>query len=360
MTPKPSALTQSPLSQVGRTSLVDSAIEAIRFQVESGAWKVGERVPKEAELADMLAPHLRHDSRVVDVGCATGGLLSALHQRGFYHLMGLDPSPACVEVTSRIHGIEARAMTIHGLKTLKERFDVAMLTGVFEHLPELDESISSLIKILNPGGMLFIGVPDASSYYQEFSAPYQFLSMEHVNFFSPISLSNLMARRGFECLFTRKMIAWNGPRSPEPTVISLFSLTGKTAPPQFDRHTEPHLKQYLERSRQLEEKIHEKISHLVDSQVPLAVWGAGTHTLRLLETSRLASAPIVTFIDSNPRYKGKQLRGVPIITPEEFKSPEATVLISSQVAELEIKAQIQNQLGWTTPVVCLYQKSAAR
>ncbi|MEW6644805.1 MAG: FadR/GntR family transcriptional regulator [Pseudomonadota bacterium] len=42
------------LPQVPRRSLVESAIDLIRSQVESGVWKVGERIPKEAELAEML------------------------------------------------------------------------------------------------------------------------------------------------------------------------------------------------------------------------------------------------------------------------------------------------------------------
>ncbi|WP_223277437.1 FadR/GntR family transcriptional regulator [Cupriavidus metallidurans] len=44
----------STLPQVPRRSLVDTAIELIRAQIEGGAWKVGERIPKEQELADML------------------------------------------------------------------------------------------------------------------------------------------------------------------------------------------------------------------------------------------------------------------------------------------------------------------
>jgi SAM-dependent methyltransferase len=308
-------------------------------------------------LAGMLQPHLRPDSRVLDVGCATGGLLAALQGRGFYHLLGLDPSPACAAAATRLYGIEARTMTLHQLTTLQERFDVAVLTGVFEHLPELEESITSLIKILKPGGLLFVGVPDASSYYQEFSAPYQFLSVEHVNYFSPVSLGNFLARRGFEAVFARKMVSRLGPNSFEPCVVALFSLTGKTAPPQRDKHTEPALLKYLEKSRHLEEEIQQKITRLAESQVPLAVWGAGTHTLRLLETSHLADARIVAFIDSNPRYQGKQLRGIPIISPWEFKATEATILISSQVAESEIKAQIQNHLRWSNPIVCLYGKA---
>ena len=308
-----------------------------------------------AQVADMLAPHLRPASRIVDVGCATGGLLAELQRRGFNHLLGLDPSPVCAAIARRLYGIEVRTMTIHELTTLEEGFDVAVLIGVFEHLPELDESITSLIKILKPGGLLYVEVPDAGSYHKHFGAPYQFLSIEHVNFFSPASLTNLLARRGFERVFAGKVERHLGPKSIEPAVSALFSLTGKGAPPQRDLETERALLKYLESSRRLEEEIQQKIARVAGSQIPLAVWGAGTHTLRLLETSKLGSARIVAIIDSNPRYQGKQLRGIPIVTPGEFQSAEATILISSQVAESEIKAQIRTRLGWTNPVICLYE-----
>jgi SAM-dependent methyltransferase len=312
-----------------------------------------------AEVADMLAPHLRPESRIVDVGCATGGLLAELQRRGFKHLLGLDPSPGCATVAKRLYGIEVWTTTIHELTALEERFDVVVLIGVLEHLPELDESITSLTKILKPGGLLYVEVPDASSYFEWFSAPYQFLSIEHVNFFSSTSLSNLLARRGFECVFARKAARHLGPNSIEPAVAALFSLTGASAPPKRDLETECGLLKYLDSSRRLEEEIQQKIARVAESQIPLAVWGAGTHTLRLLETSKLGSARIVAIIDSNSRYRGKQLRGIPIVTPEEFQPADATILISSQVAESEIKSQIRNQLGWTNPLICFYENSGA-
>lgn len=43
-----------PLPQASRRSLVDTAIELMRKQIEGGAWKVGERIPKEQDLADGL------------------------------------------------------------------------------------------------------------------------------------------------------------------------------------------------------------------------------------------------------------------------------------------------------------------
>jgi FlaA1/EpsC-like NDP-sugar epimerase len=203
--------------------------------------------------------------------------------------------------------------------------------------------------------MLYLEVPDASTYHECFSAPYQFLSIEHVNFFSSVSLTNLLARRGFECVFARKVNRHLGPNSIEPAIAALFRFTGKTHPPQRDSTTETALHKYLEASRRLEQEIQQKIARLAESQVSLAVWGAGTHTLRLLETSKLGDARIVAFLDSNPRYHGKKLRDIPIIQPEEFHSADATILISSQVAEAEIKDQIRNRLGWTNPLVCFYE-----
>jgi FlaA1/EpsC-like NDP-sugar epimerase len=181
--------------------------------------------------------------------------------------------------------------------------------------------------------------------------------VEHVNYFSPASLSNLMARRGFDCVLARRATRHLGPKSVEPVVAALYALTGRNAPPRRDVETEPALLKYLESSRRLEEQIQQKITRLVESQAPLAVWGTGTHTMRLLETSQLGRARIVAFLDSNVRYQGKQLHGIPILSPGAFQPGDATILISSQVAEGEIKAQIQKQLGWTNPIVCFYEES---
>ena len=44
----------SSLPSAPRRSLVDVTIELMRTQIEEGRWQVGERIPKEAELAEML------------------------------------------------------------------------------------------------------------------------------------------------------------------------------------------------------------------------------------------------------------------------------------------------------------------
>jgi len=49
------------------------------------------------ETAAQLAARLGNPSaRVVDIGCANGGLLAELANLGYQRLYGVDPSPACV------------------------------------------------------------------------------------------------------------------------------------------------------------------------------------------------------------------------------------------------------------------------
>ena len=308
------------------------------------------------EVVDIATAYFPRNASIADVGCATGGLLAEFKRHGFEHLIGFDPSPACAQAALRLYGLQVKTASIFDLRGLPDRFDAILLTGVLEHLRDLDESLSALAALLNPGGMLYVEVPDATRYYQWFSAPFQFFSMEHVNFFSPGSLANLLSRHGFDCLHTQRVKRFLGPRAVEPCIAAVFGLrAGRAAGDRvFDSETRPALARYIQASTEVEQRIHARIAELAASGEPLAVWGAGTHTLRLLETSALPNAHLVAFIDSNVRYQGKTLHGVPIIDPASFSDRSATVLISSHVAEAEIADAIANRLHWPNRVVRLY------
>jgi len=80
----------------------------------------------------------------------------------------------------------------------------------------------------------------------------------------------------------------------------------------------------------------------------------GTHTQRLMATSRLAQADIRAFVDSNPRYQGKTISGVPVLAPAALKGRLEPILISSRIFQQEIQEQIRNQLGLTNELILLY------
>lgn len=308
------------------------------------------------DIVDLLAAHAPPGASVLDVGCATGGLLAELQRRGYTNLFGVDPSPSAARAVTRLHGVPARCLTIGQLGDMSEQFDAVLLTGVLEHLPDVDHSLQRVLDRVRPGGLLFLVVPDATRYDQHDGAPFQFFSMEHVNYFGPQSLGLLLARHGGSCVFAERLPLRLGPKAIEPSIGALFKVSAQPALNVSDRdnETEPALLRYIERSAALETRILAKIAALADGGRPLAVWGTGTHTLRLMRTSRLPEARIVAFLDSNPNYQGKTLAGVPVIAPAALDRPDVEVLISSQTAEDEIYSAITHQLRWPNPVHRLY------
>ena len=97
------------------------------------------------------------------------------------------------------------------------------------------------------------------------------------------------------------------------------------------------------------------IDAIVDAGRPILVWGVGTHTSRLMATSRLAEANIVAFIESNSRYHGKTLaRSAHPGARRRCRSGSEPVLISSRVFQKEIADQIRNDLGCTNELILLY------
>jgi len=310
------------------------------------------------DIAGLLAPYLESDTAILDIGCATGGLLSEFKRCGFQKVTGVDPSPACSAAARKLYDILVHVMTITGLDALPGQYGLILLTGVLEHVRDIDAAMVRIRRHLKPGGLIFIEVPDSSRYECHFSAPYQYFSMEHVNFFSAQSLANFMARHGFHSEVLVRKTPHLTAAAIEPTVGGLFRFDDRPgvgpAPIEKDNETVAALRRYLDQSAALDGSINSKINELVDAQVPLAVWGVGTHTLRLLETSRLAEANITAFLDSNTRYQGKLLHGRPILDPATFRDASAEILISSQVSEQEIWDYIHDRLAWTNKVHRLY------
>jgi FlaA1/EpsC-like NDP-sugar epimerase len=208
---------------------------------------------------------------------------------------------------------------------------------------------------LTPTGLLYLEVPDATTFADWPNAPYQDFSTEHINFFSPVSLRNLMRRHGFTEVFLEQ----NHREQSYKTVmsnVSAFYRKEEDVPQhiEFDTDTADGLERYIASSAADDRRLQAKIDAVVDAQQPIVVWGVGTHTSRLMATSRLAEAQIVAFIESNSRYHGKTLHGRPILPPEALRERGEAVLISSRVFQNEIAEQIRAGLGCPNELILLY------
>jgi 2-polyprenyl-3-methyl-5-hydroxy-6-metoxy-1,4-benzoquinol methylase len=319
----------------------------------------GDVSPSAQETYDSIVSQIRpfladEQSRILDVGCATGALLAAFQKDGYRNLLGVDPSLSCAKTAQRLYGIRVENKPLSEVPNFESLFDLVIINSVLEHICDLDDSLAALRNLLKPGGLLWIEVPDVSRFAEFASVAFQQFSMEHINFFSSISLTNLLRKNGFEV-----EAIWHNTRRLEeirdPALSTLFRRSEDVAVNRdYDHETKRSLLEYLESSYQVDSGVLRVINEIVESGRGIIVWGVGTHTQRLLATSRLGQANIKAFIDSNPNYQGKSIGGVPVLSPDALSGLGEPVLISSRLYQNEIADEIRGKRKLQNDIILLY------
>lgn len=327
--------------------------------VQSGTESKWE-VEKMRAIARAMIPHVPEQfAQIVDIGCSTGRLLAYFRDAGFEHVLGVDPSPACAQIAMQRFGIQVNTGTFSNFDLPECFADVMILAGVLEHVRDLGQALDKIAFHTKKGGRVFISVPNASRYAEGEDAPFQEFSMEHINFFGPGSLSNLMATRGFVPIAMIEDILPVNLRTKTPVVHGIFCKPEEGSSPPFliikDLTTIAGLRNYIKQCRSEDERIRNILAGLVQEKKPLLVWGVGTHTLRLLAESSLGQANIVAFVDGNPRYHGCQVLNRPVLAPKDLPDyPDVAVLISSRAYQEEIASEIRQTLKCTNEIVRFY------
>lgn len=309
-------------------------------------------------LAQFIQHHMPdRQARILEIGCANGGLLNALKQSGYHNVLGVDPSPVCAHNAEQLYQIHVLTGALADIKTEIGPFDFIILVAVLEHIRDLDGALQILHDLLSHAGQLYIEVPDATKFVSSLDAPFQEFSIEHINFFSPLSLANLLGVHGFTRVSSMQTSYDQTDTHTGYAVRMVFqkSASNNRFDITQDHDTEGGLKNYIEESQKVENRIHNTVNELVDKEQPLFVWGAGTHTQRLLATSRLADANIVAFVDSNPNYQGKLLNNIPILHPNRLIGTREPILVSSRIFQSEIVHQIRLELKLENDIFTLYE-----
>ena len=235
-----------------------------------------------AAIAKILTTVVPKDSRILEIGSATGGQLKVLKDNGYSNVTGLAPSPVCAETAQRLHGIHVICASLNDLASAETSYDLIILSNVLEHIRELKPALSRCRDLLHSAGLLFIQVPNSLQFARWQDAPFQQFSTEHINFFSPVSLKNLLMKAGFLPV----SIAENAYAVAEgqigPVIDAMFRCAeNKTAEIPRDLDTEDRLKEYIQKSSKLDQHIRSAIDHVVESGRQVVVWGVGTHTKTL-------------------------------------------------------------------------------
>jgi SAM-dependent methyltransferase len=306
------------------------------------------------EIATVLEKFISSpEARIFEIGCASGQLLKVLQTRGFPNVLGSDPSAGCVRAAQELYDVSALVSTVFTAPEPAEPFDFLILIGVMEHIRDLERAVDKFHCLLKIGGRVYLEVPDASRYAPSLDAPFQEFSVEHINFFSARSLTNLMHARGFHLLTTGLVVR---PQNEVtcPAVYGIYERSAESAATERDNETETGLRVYIEGCKTEDFRMRQRIEQALAPGQRMIVWGVGTHTLRLLATGGLDSSKIVLFVDSNPKYQNQDLHGIPVVGPDDLKNHPEPILISSRGFQSEIQHQIQHELKLSNPLILLY------
>jgi SAM-dependent methyltransferase len=310
------------------------------------------------EIAATIAALLDSDrsARILEIGCATGRLLSLLRHAGFPDVEGLDPSPGCARAALQRYDVPVSVGSLFSAAPLDRPFDCVILIGVLEHIEDLSGAVERLRTLLGPGGQVYAEVPDAANLAGRPDAAYQEFSTEHINFFSTESLANLFRARGFDVVMTDRAVRQQHDNTLYPAAFGVFRKTAAPLPLVPDTTTEPGLRRYIDESAGIEARIRRVLAQVPREQ-PLVVWGTGTHTQRLLAIGAFADVRIAAFVDSNPKYHGRSLHGIPVIGPASLAARKEPILISTRGFQTEIQDQIRRQLKLDNQILLLYENA---
>ena len=109
----------------------------------------------------LLAP----GGRVLDIGCASGGLLAALRPRAG-HLAGLEVSPTAAHAAAQIGDqVVCGALEDRELPFEPGFFDLVVLADVLEHLADPAAGLARAAAWCRPGGAVLVSVPNVAHWH---------------------------------------------------------------------------------------------------------------------------------------------------------------------------------------------------
>ena len=168
-------------------------------------------------------------------------------------------------------------------------------------------------------------------------APFQEFSVERVDYFTSLSLAQCDGGRG--------LLA--GRRANYPSLHSVATVEARRWRPSIDGSSprfspvQPDASGAARASATTfgcrwswRREVIDRIADLASSGQRLYVWGTGTHTLHLLETSRLGGLPYRGLPGLEPTLRRCDARGAtPSSRPSELPAADAPILVSSAVSQ---------------------------
>ena len=137
---------------------------------------------------------------VADIGCNAADFLAGFRALGFTWLLGVEPDPILQERNAKFVGCDTH---VGFANTVPESYvgkcSLVTLRDTLEHLLDPVNSLKQVWRLLKPGGVIYVKVPNFDCMLVQHNLHlYDWFEVDHLFYFSPSSVSNLLKSCGFE------------------------------------------------------------------------------------------------------------------------------------------------------------------
>lgn len=141
----------------------------------------------------------RKKGSILDIGAGTGMFLSKFKETG-WQVQGTEFSMDVAQFAKRSFSIHLKVGDFLKLKFEPKRFDVVTITTVLEHVYKPKETLRKIHRILKPGGLLVVTVPNIDSIGAKIfrSEWYALDPPRHLYQFSVKTLEKMLNQAGFK------------------------------------------------------------------------------------------------------------------------------------------------------------------
>ncbi|MES2593548.1 MAG: class I SAM-dependent methyltransferase [Bacteroidota bacterium] len=109
----------------------------------------------------LLISKFYRSGKILDIGCGTGEFLKTFKDAK-WNTLGIEPSPEVRKLARENYGLDVREEA--DIKNLEPAsFDVITMWHVLEHVPDLNDRIEDLKRLIKPKGLIVVAVPNCSS-----------------------------------------------------------------------------------------------------------------------------------------------------------------------------------------------------
>ncbi len=142
------------------------------------------------------------EGRLLEVGCGTGRVLAAYARLG-WEVTGVEPHAAAE--FARDAGLDVRGTDLRAAEFPSAAFDAVVMNHVLEHVEDPSGTLREVNRVLKPGGLLLVSVPNSDSWLAHAlgSTWWGWDVPRHLVHFTPHTLCRTLERSGFRLVRMR-------------------------------------------------------------------------------------------------------------------------------------------------------------